>query len=471
MPATWHQYYNTPAHFITYFGEIYFGRIVECPGYDDRFFIIQNDKTTEFRNLKQEERTLERYQSMCREIRDVRVIKHIEKNQIGKEIEFKQISYSDQIFKRMFVFGAGASAHCIFGKLQDREFRKSNAKPPEGNEIFHHRYVSLISMFPAAKLSAASANSKNEGIENYFEEEWEAYSTYYSPQIANRHINLQFYLSDLFKNISQNVYRTYFESNLYIKFLNKIQRHLAANNKERISLVSFNYDTILDDFIVDIFQEPYKKMSDYINWEERNIMLFKPHGSCNWGWRLRRDRIRDALQTTIASKLYEGKIEPWQIYFNLIGDIGEVIAENSWGHEYSMDKNSRGRFTINKNLIEHITGNVNDVYLPALLLPYRDKDEMIMPYDHFNALTHLGISKIEELYLIGWKGNENLFNRELRKHANMIKKIVIVNPNPEEVKHNLSEYLDLSRYEIEEIKDFETFVFNHLDKYLSSEQL
>ena len=42
----------------------------------------------------------------------------------------------------------------------------------------------------------------------------------------------------------------------------------------------------INQFIEKIFQTPFRKMSDHIDRNNRPLFLFKPHGSCNWGWRV-----------------------------------------------------------------------------------------------------------------------------------------------------------------------------------------
>ncbi len=466
IPPEWWPYYNTPAYFITYFGEIYFGTIWELHDYPDRFFIVQNDKINVIKNLKPEEKTLEKYQHLGREIRDVKLIKEVKKDSFGKEIKFNNLSYnSDQEFKKMFVFGAAASSHCVFGD-NGKTFKQSQLNPPTGNDIFDERYDSFISKYPAARISTPLFESKNKDVEECLEAEWQEYKTFYNPQVANRHINLQYYMQDLFTEVSKEVTSKHYRNNLYSLLINKLQKHISSNSAERIALVSFNYDTILDDFTSQIFQAPYTNMGDYINWNERNILLFKPHGSCNWGWKFKSKMLHNNTKDTIADSLYNQKIEPYQIYFQMLGELDEVIAQNSWGLEWAIDKNNKGRFTINKNLLQIIPKISNDVFLPALLLPYRDKDEMVMPYDHFMAMEHC-MRNIEELYLIGWKGNEDLFNCLLQRHSSKLKKIIIVNPEDKVVNYYLSKYLDLSKIKIEVVKDFETFVLSKMNEYLN----
>ncbi len=61
----------------------------------------------------------------------------------------------------------------------------------------------------------------------------------------------------------------------------------------------------------------------------------------------------------------------------------------------------------------------------------------------------------------------DLFNGQFLKNpSSKTKKIIIVNPQPDIVKYNLAKYIDLNNYKVEVVKDFETFVLNHIDNYL-----
>lgn len=461
IPREWDMYYNNPAYFITYFGEIYFGTIWELQEYPDRFFIVENIKIKELNDLKPEEKTLEKYQQLGREIKDIKVISKIYDYDIGKNIELKVRNYGNKRYKKMFVFGAAASTFCVFGDKKE-QFRKSQLNPPTGYEIFDEKYSSFINQYPGAKKSLPIFESKNRNIEECFEDEWGKFKSVYNPEIAIKHINIQFYLQTLFNAISKEVVEKHHRSNLYSLFLSKFQHYIAQNPQERISLVSFNYDTILDNFITQIYGYSFDSIDKYIDWENRNILLYKPHGSCDWGWKLK----PKYSELNIAEHLYKNNIEPWEIYYKMIDEIDNVIATNSWGFEKIHDKHQRGRFTLNKNLIECIPEQSNNAYIPSLLIPYRDKDEFSFPYDHFNAMSH-SIQEAEELYLIGWKGNEELFNKELKTMGHNLKKIIIVNPQADVVKDNLSKHLDLTKIEIIEIENFETFVLSHQDELLN----
>jgi len=76
-------------------------------------------------------------------------------------------------------------------------------------------------------------------------------------------------------------------------------------------------------------------------------------------------------------------------------------------------------------------------------------------------------SHVETLVLIGWKGNEDAFNRQLLQHASRIKKVVIADPQHKVVEENLKEILARPNIETIIYKHFEDFVINGVDKELA----
>lgn len=459
-----------PKHFITYFGDIYHGIVVKHPEHKDRFFILSINQLQEFSALKPEEKTLENYSRLCWEIRDDNVIVQTVPNQyqFGTNINIDSPPrYGNHVWKRMFVFGAGASAYCNYGE-ELIKLRKSIMRPPIGNEIFDENYDQIIDKYPGLKGSIQEFISKGKDIEGCMEEEWNDIKYYHNRQIACKHINIQFFLQELLQKISRETVQKFWRTNLYGLLATKLQKFISRkSNNETLAFVSFNQDTISDSFLSDAFQLDLNNMEDYTNYNKQRALLFKPHGSSNWGWPFQN---KHSINTSdnLASALYEKKIEPSSIYYNLLGNVHEMTG--SWGIEKAANEHGRGRYTLNKNKIEVITNGSNKDYFPALLLPYRDKDEFVMPYDHYHSMQWF-MGDMEELYLIGWKGNEAMFNRMIRDHALRLKKIVIVNPNEEknkEVSLNLAKIIDIKKYEIEVVNSFEEFVLKKMDEIFAS---
>jgi hypothetical protein len=117
-----------------------------------------------------------------------------------------------------------------------------------------------------------------------------------------------------------------------------------------------------------------------------------------------------------------------------------MVDWNSWGLELMLNRNRNGKLTIDKSKLAHFDENNIGDFFPAILLPYRDKDEFTMPPAHYYQLDQY-FSYIENLFVIGWKGNEELFNRVLNMRATKISRVIIVDPNPKAVEENLKEIL------------------------------
>jgi hypothetical protein len=68
--------------------------------------------------------------------------------------------------------------------------------------------------------------------------------------------------------------------------------------------------------------------------------------------------------------------------------------------------------------------------------------------------------------VIGWKGNEKLFNQLLKEQANRISKVVIVDPAPEVIEQNLEFLLSRPGVEKKNYNDFEDFVLHGVNDAL-----
>jgi hypothetical protein len=150
----------------------------------------------------------------------------------------------------------------------------------------------------------------------------------------------------------------------------------------------------------------------------------------------------------------------------LLGDPVSMIDWGSWGYEASINKYDLGKNTIDRSQIKLIGNDDLNNYYPALLLPYRDKDEFTMPLRHFFNMQHY-LQCVETLVIIGWKGNEDSFNSQLIQQTSQVKKVVIADPQPDVVKHNLKELFLRAHIETIVYKDFEDFVMNGVDKELT----
>ncbi|MCU0443129.1 MAG: hypothetical protein MUE96_12085 [Bacteroidia bacterium] len=453
IPIDWFSFMTNPSRFITYWGDIYSGTLFECPNYKNGFFIIPNNHLQEFQQLKEEERTPERYRKLGWEINDYRVI--IEKYRI-EHVQKKEFNtnHGPTIYNPphasvdMFIFGAGASANCCFGDHKQR-YENDNLRSPLGYDIFNERYDVLCKQFEGVKIAIPEFELKGNTIEECLEDDWNRYSKTYFPELVIRHINIQFYLQQLFKGISNHVTENYYRKNLYQLFASQLKTKTVSKPNYLPVVVNFNYDTILDQFLDKTFNYQTIRIEDYIDWQNRSFVHFKPHGSSNWGWKFPKEVVSE-YGNNIPAAIYKEKITLAELYYNLLGEYRNMVSEYSFGYEKGnkpISKHSLDKFQI--QIVNH------EPAYPAMLLPFKEKDEFVMPYHHQRALQN-AFNNAERLFVVGWKGSEQLFLEKLEE-ATKIKEVIIVNPDFEMVKSNLEKHIKTD-CTYTHVADFETFI-------------
>jgi hypothetical protein len=459
-------------YFFTKYGDVYSGWKFEEMNFPDYTIVIQGTKLQEYRKLKREEKTLNKISEYGWALANEVIQGTIDGDNFKPENQHHESDPWHNNFDRkvMFIFGAGASANCIYG-TDKTNFNDDILRPPLGPALFDKRFKSYYSRYKGVKQSLHFLQDENPDVEELFEREWKNIYKENNQAVLTRHINIQYYLQEILKDVSTQITQEYFEKNLYAKLANKLQKIYAASVKKvhgihsykKFAFVSFNQDTILESFIEEQFKKPLATLDDYVNINDSPFCVFKPHGSWNWGWQFP-DVSRFSGNT--PDWLFNNDINYFQLYYTLLGDHINMIDWSVWGVEASLHKHDLGKHTIDKSQIK-IIGNRNpNNYYPALLLPYRDKDEFTMPLRHLKNMRNY-FSYVETLIIIGWKGNEDAFNRQLLQYGRNINKVIIADPQHKIVEENLKELLSSSKIQKVIYEDFEDFVLNGVDKELN----
>lgn len=453
-PFEWIQHFG---YYVTYFGDVYYGIAVMKDINAGSFYIIVKNKWPEYLDLQNQNKHTDSLDRLGIYIssKDIIVDWRPEIPSVNSENTVLWNGLPNE-YKTMFVFGAGASANCLFGEGK-KQLKQSSLRPPLGNELFASRFDSIVMKYPGLKNSLPKFESNGNDIEAILEDDWDALISGRNIELAAQHMQLQFFLQELFEIISKTCAEQYFRHSLPSLFVQKLFSRNQENSKPII--VSFNYDTILESAIEQHLKVTFTKLDQYIQPNtSKHFLFFKPHGSWNWGWAFDQSAAKES-SNDIAGWLYKNNISPAEVYYDFLGP--DMLISDGWGHEARNHEHGIGKIAPNKNKIT--IAEKKGKYFPSLLLPYRDKDEFVMPYSHQICMEGV-ISHIEELVLIGWKGNEKLFNTKLQASANALKRIVIANPDAEAVKAELSKYLKLDNYEIIISKDFEDYVLNYMNK-------
>lgn len=440
-------------YFFTSYGDVYAGFEFEELHLPQYKIIIQSNHLREYNSLKSDERTVESIKQRGWIVPENVIVGSIAAGDFIRPKNYDNgVWFDSHVRKDMFIFGAGASANCIASDDKE-DFCKDLFRPPLGNELFARRFRDLYKKYEGVKQSISELQGTNVNVEEFLEDEWKDVERG-NETVMSRHINTQYYLQEILMKISNRVCDEYFESNLYSKLARKLQLMHAQNPDRHFGIVSFNQDSILEHFFAHQFKRRITKIDDYIDVNTSPYCIFKPHGSWNWGWKFPK-RIDNVIQ-----KLYDGNVNFHRLYYELLGSPQDMLDWNSYGKETFSHDHGIGRFTIDKSKLQLIDPSNLEQYYPALLLPYRDKDELTMPLRHYHCMTAY-LRNIENLFIIGWKGSERVFNKVLLTHASSLKKIVIADPNPQIVVANLEKLLLGKQIEIVIYKGgFEEFVEN-----------
>lgn len=456
----------------------------QYPGFEDRICIVQKDKFQDALALRDEaqkdKRSLkeDEIRPYGHQVFDINAIKRVCDLSELRGVKVKgDLGVDVRPSRKTYIFGAGASAWCVHGD-EAKGYREHQCSMPLGVELFDRKYRDFRKKYKGADLSVTEINSRARDVEQCLNDEWISFKAY-RPDVAARHVNIQFYMQELFTELSKTLANAdHFDNRLYHLFARKLNKHLHGNtglskDEKVVNLITFNYDTLLEDALNDYFTEhPIQGMDSYCDAVDKKVDVFKPHGSCNWGWPFRNEEIKAMPAKEVIDQLLAKNITPYDLYFGLLGYGQDAIAQNSWGLEAGNSPNGLGRFALNRDLIEVIPPNAKEAYVPALLIPYRDKDELVMPYRH-QAVMNTALGHTEELIIIGWKGNERVFNHRLKKEATAVKKITIVDPDPMTVIAHLERDLGIpslgEKYELDtSIRTFEEYVVGHMDEHLKA---
>lgn len=448
-------------YYFTTFGDVYAGFDFSEMNFPDLKIIVQADKLHEYQELRHEDKSLEKIKEYAYVFPLSAFVGEVDSEDIPNtqrpHIENRwSLEYDRKI---LFVFGAGASAHCVGGSRKT-EFEKDELRPPLGNELFASKLCKVYGKYEGVNLSLNGLQHDKVNVEEYLEEEWKEVQEHGNQAVMSRHINIQFYLQELLMEVSMHVCNEYDDDNLYAKLTDKLQKINARDSKRHFSFVSFNQDTILEYFLSKYFRQTLTNIDAYIDVNESPFCVFKPHGSWNWGWKFP-DRIANRQKY-----LFDKNVNFFKLYFETLGNHIDMVDWNGWGIEKMLNVYHKGKLNIDKSKLALFDENcIGDYYL-AILLPYRDKDEFTMPLKHFKNMQRY-FSTVETLIIIGWKGNEDAFNRLLLKHAQRIRKVVIADPNPKIVENNVKELLLKPNIKKVVYENFKDFVENGLDKEIS----
>lgn len=367
--------------FNLYYGPTFVGFLVER---DSNYYII----TPPHRNA---------YNTNAKPISEIGIkvlLSSISTHRIYEEGQVKNeiptLRFSGEKVKKLIILGAGASYDFSF----DINAVPIASRPPLAKDLFAKPYSDIINKYPGA-FNLSSEILLADDIEEYFQLQWHKITTTTNPVLFENLINVQFYLHELFDYISNHNFGI--RENNYSS-LAKQAFEYSINTGEHVAFVSFNYDTLIEESLTKQARIHFNSLNDYVDYQNRNILLFKPHGSWNWIKKAKQHIQINLSRARRFSEIYQFA----EHFYNSRTPYRDFI--DSFEDNISI-------YTKVKN-VAPTNSHTEISFYPQLLIPYKEKDDFIMPSLHKNCMDHL-LSEVEDILIIGWKGSEKKFQQFL----------------------------------------------------------
>lgn len=292
---------------------------------------------------------------------------------------------------KLFIFGAGAS----LAAQHSQTYTDGHAeRAPLVDQLFDEKYK--IYMLNGAEFDLPKCKeevAKVGSLEKYLTDRWQNIASRKSSLVQKAEKTffgrLTFYVWNLLNAVS----KTYPMAQGYSELLQKLY-----DADVEFGLVSFNYDTLLDKSYQDVFLNPLSTLDDYLN-----SNLVKLHGSVNW---FLQGRKEDPPQTwgdhhddttvrlrQITERMFNGT----PIDFDRLQILDPKHS--------SLDNVS--------NLMNHFK---NGCLYPLLFVPLTGKlYEIVSGFaDKITAKAEELFRTADEIYLVGYRANDDLIDRLLK---------------------------------------------------------
>ncbi len=193
---------------------------------------------------------------------------------------------------------------------------------------------------------------------------------------------LRLYLRDILWECGTNWLAEADRTTNYLTLVNRIrdwQRETAAD----VVLVTFNYDTLLEQACQSVLNWNFASVASYLNFPQ--WLILKPHGSVDWGLPIQAAQPGASEQEAVRL---------------LIGHAERLFRLDTSTFPY---EKLPSRTVL-------VGGNI---HLPAIAIPLGTKAHFECPPSHLQKLSE-SLSAVTRILVIGWRGAEPHFMEHFR---------------------------------------------------------
>jgi len=292
---------------------------------------------------------------------------------------------------KVFVFGAGASQAA---QNQSTYTESHNERAPLVDGLFNEQYIACMRPGINFDIEECRAKVREYGsLEKWLTEKWKNISNLGTLRaqegVKTWFGNINLYTWILLNSVSQ----TYPAAQGYSPLLQKLY-------EQDFGIISFNYDTLLDQSYMDVFGEPLSSKKSYLD-----SSFVKLHGSVNWFLKAR------AEEQDLRHGRHNGDVEVRL----------RAIAKNIYnGAPMSMNSLEiiDPKHSSLKTIEQVMNYFANEGYFyPLLFMPLTGK-----AYDTISDFKDVMIAKAEEMltkasdvYFVGYRASDDLIHELLKK--------------------------------------------------------
>lgn len=295
----------------------------------------------------------------------------------------------------MVIFGAGASYDSAPAYPPPEKFivpsglEREQCRPPLANQLFENRplFANVLLLLPRtnAVVPPLRDSSEERPLEHELQELRDEAERY--PRASVQLAAVRYYLHEMLWECENEWKRHVQGITNHKALLNRIECWRLAEKSESALLVTFNYDTLLEDALNQDFGTSFQSVGDYMT-QLPHYKVFKLHGSVNWA-----REVDDGI-----GNFAEVARDPWAFANGLIDRVRDL-------------KISQRYKVVRSHPIVYEDGKT---LFPAIAIPVETKSDFECPAQHLEALREC-IPQVSKLLVIGWRAREEHFLEFLRQ--------------------------------------------------------
>jgi len=305
------------------------------------------------------------------------------------------------------VFGAGASYDSDPANPPGLDRRELPYRLPLADGLFQPRrdFREALSRYPRCKPVVARLIGGNvEGKLQALREEGKE-----NPERLRQLIAVRYYLQDIIAKCQDHWISGCDGITNYLGLLDEIEHWRGRKAVSGIFLVTFNYDTLLEDALQRRCNTKFRETYEYVG-SSLNYNLVKPHGSVNWGREVLH-RLVDIGSPTGGSRSEEA----------IRDDLIERAGELELGEIRSLSKDGQ----IRSGIPTHIH---DQLIIPAITIPVESKSDYECPAHHLDKLEEY-LSTVKVMVTVGWRASERGFLDKLAAKLHGSLNVMVVSSN------------------------------------------